>query len=245
MIASPFLLTLSEDQANFFTNSGSQLKEKAFSFSKAFSKADEYTTAKRAQREVKGEIVAEISTKFDEILHKWTKRAPAANVLQQILSPHLFAIAKNYEGIGCEPSYLPSIRVGIQGSRQILAIKLGNVKDYVLRAEVEFPEKCASWTPAAVITYLKFVATPSDWKDMLSSFTALTGTVAAGDALIMPPGWVWFERTHNMDFVGLRLTFATPIHMSAIEELDQWLCAAERQDEKMSKLLDVLGDLKD
>ena len=139
----------------------------------------------------------------------------AASAHLEMLKPNFYGIAKGKVLVTSERENMPTIRLGLAGTRVIVCMKMEQVLEFMIEQGVPGAK------PPQVLWRFMRMATPEVLKVFLDFGNALkVGIVSCRGVLFTPPGWIVGEQVgRERDWAGLKVGYITNTDFAAMEML--------------------------
>ena len=239
----PVVLTFSPEVAEL--KDGTPMRNAAEAFGKKFANDPARNDPGRAQRACNAETIAQVDNMLETIIPDVIKSNSehVGQKLQPIMIPATYAIQKNRQTCSAEVGHVASIRLGLSGSRQVVAAHIPTVLDFVKRSNSTVSEELSV---KVAYTWLKNATAES-----LSAYKASVGsgpqihhcTLGPLDGYVIPPAWMFYEKIGSKDFIGIRKSFvvSSKVHMEAVENFHRLLQSIGKTNEVLEAASSTLA----
>ena len=157
-----------------------------------------------------------------------------------VLSPVAFVVAKGCVTCSAETGHLGTVRLGMGGTRKIVAAKSLKLLDHLSTPTSKADlQRCYHWMKSATCQAAKaFVdANNADTTPVL-----VHATVGVNDILYLPPGWLFHEVIiGNSDFLGVRLQHLALLVLPDLTAIHTHLLGIGKPNASLQSAIDCLS----
>ena len=147
---------------------------------------------------------------------------PTYEPMAKFVGPSWFGILKEHVGVMAEPESLPSLRVTLRGTRQVVLASMSDMLTFMVKMDIqkEYITPSRAWS---------FMLSMN--KETVEKFKVQFGlhciTVCPGKALYMPLGWMAAEKMGAEDIHG--------VCFRGLVKVDDWAATALKTVKGFSK----------
>ena len=209
-------------------------------FAAKFLLSSSRSDAGRWNKPLDSDLQAKMNLLLEKVLgaqHKIVKReAIQAKSVQDLVNPSIFALKNGLEEINGEVAQLPTVRLGVQGTREVVCFDPMVVLPVV---KAEKSQSSSLIKPVVIRKWLK-TATRDDFAKLPES-SAFVATVSVSDMLYVPARWIYWERvTGSVDFVGLKTSWLSPRYTDILDGFRQYLISVGKTSDLLQQVVDTL-----
>ena len=162
----------------------------------------------------------------------------AREVMESVLTCHVFVIASGYTRVANEKQYMSCLRLSLQGTRTVVMMRM------LALCEVMQERGVTDMSQSKIWTFLQN-ATVEILAEVLKRGAVWHGTVGAGDILFVPPGFVlWESVVGEKDVCGIRMPILqnSPAMMAEFRDLQCHCVEYKKQSlEHILRVLEVVA----
>ena len=222
------------------TTTDADVKACVQTFAAKFSTSSSHADPGRWNKPLSSDLQAKVELLLQKVLgaqHKIVKRETIqVKNVQDLVSPSIFAIKAGLEGINGEVAQLPTVRLGVQGTREVVCFDPMVVLPVV---KAQKSESSSLLKPVEIRKWLR-TATRDDFAKLPES-SAVVATVSASDMLYLPATWIYWERvTGSVDFVGLKTSWLSPKYTDILDGFRQYLISVGKTSDLLQQVVDTL-----
>ena len=205
------------------------LVEAMAAFERKFAKSALKGNNGRAQRQLKGDIGKDVTTRLLQLVPPIAKMKPELynEQLQEICETTCYAVPANKVTASTEAGQLAVLRYTTKGSRELIVCPYHALAAFV-QAKTGKPV-----TTQDAIQFLYAAEVPM-WKQFAEASTdsIFYGTIGPKDTLYLPAGWIFYERVKAASpTFGVRTSFFGKIHGKLLEASIKSLAAGASEPE--------------
>ena len=241
-LVKPLVFTLRPDDTAL--GSEGELTKAGSAFLERFKKDPARVTAGRGQRNAPIGVV--------DVMEDLVKNIFEGDVLLPKIVPEginindtIFGVIKDKQTFNAETGFLPSIRIGLGGSRVVVTTRFQPLFQYL--QHIGTIAIGASGNPEAVKKHMSALyswrktAAQEDWKRFKAATTqeVYHCTVCPNDILYIPTGFAWGEKISGADFVGVRSMLLLRSEYKNLESFQRFLMSI---DSPKNAILDFAVD---
>ncbi|CAE7259215.1 unnamed protein product [Symbiodinium sp. CCMP2456] len=153
---------------------------------------------------------------------------------KEVLVPAAFVVAKDQVTASAEAGHLPTCRVGMSGTRSVVAVRSLALLDYLTKSGTGGNKA----TLSAAYQWLKSTSVQAA-KSFIESTEEKVG---AQDVLYLPEGWMFYEKIMGKsNFLGVRLQFLSLKSLQHLEKINSYLLALGKPNAALQSAVDCLS----
>ena len=206
--------------------------------------ADQFQTD--PQRQAAGRSQKRLNSECEELLRKllprvfppeivWCPHDCMNKTVSDSIVSSMFAVAKDSETSSAEVAHLMTARLGCVGSRKVMLAPLITLQGFLRRT--------TSTSMTLPQVYHLFKTMTADQmtafnSEMLASRQIMHATLGPRDMLVLPPGWIFFERVLKVNYVGIKQRLLSPSDLTPMEEIQKHLTATQKPNETLQAVID-------
>ena len=197
--------------------------------------SDDLYKVGRADRPLKKSIQAIVYQTFDKIIFP-NGRLPNAKMHAESL-PANFGIRKGQESVAVERGRAPTLRVHIEGQRQLIMVHTEQLKNFMVKNSI------TALAPDALQNFLRAM-TKYVIDSYLNAGNSMWHTIVGpNEGLLLPFNILFAERTLKEDVFGVRMSCWRKSDTQQMDECNTWLVSVRRPNIFLQSAVEALAEI--